>query len=216
MSQNESSFERVDVFAKRRFGAEVKFKDESRFMKLLGVLLFFNPNFMTRFITVIGKTVYFPSRKWLEEREESAARTLCHELVHVADEARVGSLAFRLSYLFPQWLSLFSLTAFAVGPSALVFLVFLAPLPAPFRAFWELRGYAMTDAATWHTSGKFVNIDWLVKQFTSSSYYFMWPFDTHVKKQITESRELIMGGNLHEKISESREILASLAGEDEV
>jgi hypothetical protein len=74
----------------------------------------------------------------------------------------------------------------------------------------------MTDAATWHTSGKFVNIDWLVKQFTSSSYYFMWPFDTHVKKQITKSRELIVGGNLHEKIPESREILASLAGEDEV
>ena len=37
-------------------------KQDSKLMRILGKILFFNKDFMTRYITVIGNTVYVPSK----------------------------------------------------------------------------------------------------------------------------------------------------------
>ena len=212
MNPDTSSYDRIVSFARQQYGVEIKFKDESRFMKALGYLLFFNPKFMTRFVTVIGKTVYFPSQQRVDQDPDSAAQVLCHELVHLADANRVGALNFSLSYLFPQCLALLALSAIFVGPWALLFLAFLAPLPAPFRTFWELRGYAMTDAVVHRKLGRFTFKHWMADQFTSSAYFFMWPFLTDIKERIEENRKLIRDGRLQEKIPAAADILNAYFG----
>tara|TARA_R100000008_G_C3586673_1_gene172979 strand:- start:2006 stop:2653 length:648 start_codon:yes stop_codon:yes gene_type:complete len=215
MNTTLDSYDRLVVLGRRLFGAKVAFKNESKLMKLLSVLLFFNKGFMTSYTTVVGNTVYFPSREWLKTNRDTAARTLCHELVHISDEKNVGSIAFRLSYLFPQWLSLFALTALIVGPWALLFLLFLAPLPAPFRTFWEIRGYAMTDAVLFSQYRQFSDLEFLEKQFTGSSYYFMWPFTKSLHEEIENNRNLIKRGRLDKKIKDSRKILSAYAGKSD-
>jgi len=201
MKSDKELFDRVVKFAHERFDANIKFKNESQFMKILGKILFFNPKFMTSFITVIGKTVYFPSREKMEKNPGSAAQVLCHEMVHMADERTVGSLLFRLSYLFPQWFALLAFSTIFVGPIGLAFLVFLIPWPSFFRTFWELRGYAMTDAVHYALFERFTNKEWVTSQFTTGSYFFMWPFSTMVGRKIEENRTLIKKGQLHKKIS---------------
>ena len=55
----------LDHMRNAGYDIRIAFKDESFLMKLLGFLLFFTKEFMTRFTTTIGNTVYFPSREWL-------------------------------------------------------------------------------------------------------------------------------------------------------
>ena len=212
MNQQLDSFERVLIYGHEYFGLKIRFKNQSNLMKLLGFLLFFNKKFMTDYITVIGKNVYFPSAEWLDSHREKAAHILCHELVHVIDESRVGSVVFKMSYLFPQWLAIFSLFSFVVGPWAMMFLLFLTPIPAPFRAFWEMRGYTMSDAVSYRVHRQFSNIDWVADQFTSSAYYFMWPFRESLIKEIEHNRILIKIDALEEKIPEACKILDILEG----
>lgn len=66
-------------------------KSKSKFMAVLGKILFFNPDFMTRYVTTIGRTIYCPNGK-------ISPTTLEHELQHVRDYDRWG-LLFALSYL---------------------------------------------------------------------------------------------------------------------
>lgn len=210
MSTKRDSYARILEVGQNLYDVKIAFKNESKFMRILSWLLFFNKKFMTSYITVIGKTVYFPSRSWLDSNRDSAAQILCHEFVHISDEENVGSLAFRLSYLFPQWLGVFALASIFVGPWALIFLFFLLPLPAPFRTFWELRGYAMTDAVFFTRYKQFSDIDFLTKQFATSSYYFMWPFRKSLLAEIEKNRENIRLGRLHEKIIDSNKFLSAL------
>jgi len=212
MNSDRELFDRVTKFASSRYDAQIKFKNESGMMKLLGKALFFNPKFMTQFVTVIGRTVYFPSREKMEKDPGSTAQVLCHELVHMSDEKAAGSLLFRLSYLFPQWLALLSISSFFVGPAGLAFLIFLFPFPSFFRTFWELRGYAMTDAVRYELTGRFTRKTWMSKQFTTGSYFFMWPFSKMIMKKIDENRELIKGGKLHKKIPIAFDILNVVKG----
>ena len=92
-------------------------------------------------------------------------------------------LFFNFLYLFPQNLATFALLgAFGNSPFWYLCLLFLLPVPSPTRAWLEFRGYRMTLAVwsfflgpNWNY-GKF--IDSIVeKQFSSSAYYWMFPFD---------------------------------------
>lgn len=150
-------FSETDALA-AGMGVQVRFKDESLLMRCLGKLLFFNPLFMTRFTTTLGKTVYFPSRKGVQDNPTGAAQILAHELVHVQDQQDRGTLAYLFTYARPQifaGLSLLSLLALLAIPypawwlcslSSLISLCALAPWPAKGRAELEFRGYAMTMA----------------------------------------------------------------------
>jgi hypothetical protein len=213
MDSDKELFDRVAKFASEHYDAQIKFKNESWMMKLLGKALFFNSKFMTRFVTVVGKKIYFPSREKMEKNPGSTAQVLCHEMVHMDDERIAGSLMFRLSYLLPQWLALLSVSSIFVGPIGLAFLVFFLPWPSFFRTFWELRGYAVTDAVQYELTGRFTKKEWMSKQFTSSSYFFMWPFSKLIGRKIEENRELIKKGQLPKKIPVARDILNLVSGE---
>lgn len=80
----------------------VCFKDESKFMRALGLLMSpFNATFMTEFTTTIGYRVYFPSRAWYEGNPPASVETLSHEFVHMHDNREAG-IRFQLSYGAPQ------------------------------------------------------------------------------------------------------------------
>jgi len=203
-----SAYEKVSKLGKEEFGLQVKFKEDSLFMKVLGLILFFNPKFMTNYTTTIGKTVYFPTKQWLQNNEDSAAHVLAHELVHIGDSIQATPFVFSYGYLFPQSFALMSLFALFSTNWWLLCILFLAPLPSPARTHWELRGYAMTDATYFKSLGMFSDMDWLAGQFTSASYYFMWPFDSDIRDKIEENRELIKAGKLSSKIDFADKIIA--------
>lgn len=203
-----NKLEKVAKLGREKYGLEIKYKNESSLMKLLGVILFFNPKFMTNYTTTIGSTVYFANRKWVEENQDSAAHVLAHELVHIRDSKDSGAFIFSYTYLLPQCLALLSLLAIFSSWWWLLCLAFLAPLPAPFRTYWELRGYAITDATYYKSIGQFTDTDWMSKQFTSASYFFMWPFKGDIEERILENRRLIAEGKLSSKIDYADEIIS--------
>jgi hypothetical protein len=101
-------------------------------------------------------------------------------------------------YSFPQCLSFFSVFALlAIKFSffwlfALSFLIFLAPLPAVFRVWFEKRGYAMGIAISMWKYGdiSYNMVLFLKKVFTGSHYYFMAKDDRWVDGYIERVVEL--------------------------
>lgn len=140
----------------------VKWKNESLTQKLLGWLLFFNPKYMTGYVTTFYPSVYFPSKEDYEDNPTSSLMVLAHERVHLLDAIRYG-MWFKFSYLLPQvlfaplliasivcligHLKLASLILLVLG------LVALLPWPSPYRVNWEKRGYAMTLATNYWIFG---------------------------------------------------------------
>ena len=190
----------LDHMRNAGYDIRIAFKDESFLMKLLGFLLFFTKEFMTRFTTTIGNTVYFPSREWLEKNEHRATRVLAHEIVHIHDRKKLNRrgtvLLYSFLYLVPQILAILSLLAFLAFINlnwlfCLLFLLFLAPIPSPGRFYIESRGYTMNmftrslDAAYGHYKyNAETHAHVLAEYFTGSWYYFMWPFHDHVVKTL--------------------------------
>lgn len=183
---------------------EIAYKDSSSLMKIIATILFFNKTFMTDFITTIGYTVYFPSKEQIEKNEFSSIATLAHEYVHAIDAKRINPIIFSILYLIPIPLFLITLACGLLWwPLYLISLIFLLPLPAPFRMWAEVRGYTMTlfiineiykerrislKNRKEHLYEMCKNID---KNFTGPAYYFMWPF----------GREAILKENANKIIS---------------
>lgn len=162
----------------------IKYKDESLGMKILGKALFFNKTFMTEYITTIGSTVYFPSRKYIDSRPLSSSIILMHEMVHINDSKKLGFL-YPLLYLSPQILCpilglIFLLFSWKL---ALFSLIFLLPFPAYFRMKFEKRAYFASLYILKALSVRYgfasmlrTNKDYFLKQFKTSAYYYMWVF----------------------------------------
>jgi hypothetical protein len=95
-------------------GVQIKFKDESTLMKLLGFLSYpFNPDFMTSYTTTLGKTMWFPTKADYEGQPRSSFGVMAHELVHIVDGDTRGWL-LDLGVMFPQVLCVIPLIAYAV------------------------------------------------------------------------------------------------------
>ena len=163
---------------------KIRYKNESKFMKGLFLLLKpFCPTFQTNFTTVIGSTIYFPSREFVQNAPHSAMRILSHEVVHLLDQQKFSKPVFMLSYLFPQLLALGVFSFPFIDWWSLWFLIFLLPLPAPFRFYFEARGYAM-NVLTASESHKETVLLFSKQQFSSWNYYKMFPFQKTTEKSI--------------------------------
>ncbi len=183
---------------------EIRFKDESKLQKFLGLLVWlFNREYMTRYTTTLYPVVWFPSRAFYESRPKVSFTILAHELVHLLDTQK-HPFWFRVSYLFPQVLALPAFlaiipTAIVAGLWALlplgIALVLLAPWPAPWRSFWEYRGYGMNLAVfQWSSSVAMEEMrDAIAGHFVTAGYYFMcWSRQTATAKlteYVTAARE---------------------------
>lgn len=158
-------------------GFEIRYKDESPFMRLLGRLAFFNPDFMTRYTTTWLWYVYFPSRAAVAAEPERFGKVLAHEYVHLLDNQKYG-VRYSLSYVSPQIWALGALGAVGVFYSSwfllfLLFLLFLGPWPSPWRARWEARGYLMSMAINGWRYGQVhpQTQMWIIDTFHGWEYY---------------------------------------------
>jgi len=188
-------------------GIRIINKKDSKFMKLLSFLIFFNKNFMTSFTTTIGNIIYVSTE--FEQRENiSKVITLLHEFVHF--QQKNNDKLFQVKYLFPQILILFSLFLFPfIGLISLLFLLFLLPIPAYFRMKAEVEAYGINlflfeKSGSFHMEHEFENC---VKQFISPNYFFMWPFEDNIRKRLLKSWHNISDGNPTEKQRKSLKLL---------
>lgn len=174
-------------------------KNSSKLMKLIGWLFDItkiSPEFMTRYITTIGDIAYFPDKMLENPDSERMLRISVHESVHIYDSKRFSGPLFSFLYLFPQSLAplaLLSLLAFWKVSFlwCLLFLLCLAPIPAPFRYLFELRAYRtqlMFSVKTDKASPEQVEevYAWIQKQLCTNLYYWTWPFPSMVKKQLED------------------------------
>ena len=159
---------------------QVKFKDQSTLMKVIGKICFFNPAFMTSFVTTIGNTIYMPNYAYTQT--QAGTDVFIHEVVHLYDQKRFSFL-YTLAYALPQLLFLPSLLLFLISYKLAipVSLFFLLPIPAPWRTYFEKRAYSVqlyVYKQMWGSSldELYTAADDLNKFFTGSTYYFMWPF----------------------------------------
>jgi hypothetical protein len=139
-------------------------KSESKLMKLLALVMFWNPSFMDAFTVVFGNNVYMPQRII---GTDQGADILRHEAVHMRDSKKYH-IFYALSYII-----------LPIGPSG--------------RAFWEFRGYKESMRAEYERYGRVFDqsIDFWVSQFTGPNYLFMFPFPKTVRKWFEKAREEI-------------------------
>ncbi len=186
-------------------GFELCSKKDSLLMRILSVVLFFNKTFMTRYVTTLYPKVYVPELPW-NKPLTTQINILAHEYVHLKDRKRMGWF-FNVLYLSPQIFALLALGAFW-NSWWLLALLFLLPLPSPGRAWLEFRAYKVSIALHWHLTGQRINVFWLRKQFTCSSYYWMFPFKGFMERHILKVAENVESGNfLSPEILEILEVI---------
>ena len=178
---------------------EIIDKRDSKLMKLLAKILFFNKTFMTSYITVIGSKVYVPKLPWKKTNPFGAISVLSHEWVHMKDGKRLGFM-FKFLYLFPQILAPLALLGFW-NPWYFLFALCILPLPAPWRTKFELRGYTISMAVSWWLLDRRPDFDFYAKQFVGPAYYWMYPFEDYIRERLEEEFERIRADQLepHEK-----------------
>lgn len=149
-------------------GLRIVRKEDDRFSRLidraLRVVTFGGQrDFLTRYVTTIGRTIYVPAG-WERRSPESRYITLRHEAVHLRQFRRYGFVLMAALYLLP-----FFPLGLAWG-----------------RARLEWEGYAETIRATCEVHGLEAARDprlhaYVVRQFTGPAYGWMWPFPRAVQ-----------------------------------
>jgi hypothetical protein len=119
--------------------------------------------FLTRYVTTIGRTIYLPEG-WRRRTPESRYVTLRHEAVHLRQFRRLGLV-----------------------PTAVLYLLPIFPLGLAWgRARLEWEAYAETLRATAEVHGLEAARDpklhaYVKRQFTGPAYGWMWPFERSVQ-----------------------------------
>lgn len=170
-------------------------KKDSKLMKLISYVLFFNKNFMIKFTTTIGRTIYV-SKAFEESENIAKIITLLHEFVHIQQNNE--DVLHKVKYLFPQILFILAFILFPfIGFLSLFFILFaVLPLPAYFRMKSEIEAYGL-NLYLFDKSGLYQmdhELQHCVQQFTTSNYFFMWPFEDKVRKELLKSWHNIVDG----------------------
>lgn len=186
---------------------KIEIKEKSSLMRILSYILFFNKRFRTQFITTIYPVVYFPKQILSNPDEVGRVIILSHEYVHLKDKKRLGIL-FDLLYLSPQIFSLLAVLAIWFSNDWLWFLLFLLPLPSP-RAYFEFRAYKMSIAVHYFIMGKIPLLDFYINQFTSSNYYWMFPFQKMLYKHFFEFTLRLRKKQYEDYIEEIKNVINS-------
>jgi hypothetical protein len=176
-------------------------KASSTFQRFLASLLRLigMKDFMSRFSTTIGFTAY------LIESHYNNLGVIFHEGRHAWQGKKYTRVGQGALYLLPQLLGIgalcasvtllvLSLTGFTWSWWPLAFLlIFAAPLPAYWRMKFEFDAYCVSMAVRYWCRGELDDdyINRLIKNFTTSAYYFMWPFKGSLRKRFLRKLEWI-------------------------
>lgn len=177
---------------------EIKPKSESKLLNFLNpIVSIFNKNFMSDYVTTIGNTIWYPDG-WLDKNDfKSRLQTVIHECIHIKQGKSQPNFIHEFLYLFPQSLSilsLFSLLSVPLGMGwlwCLLFLFFLAPVPAYFRYKKELEAYRIRILFFKHVYNSSEEmLQWtkkmIVENLSKSNYYFAWPFPKWIQKDLDD------------------------------
>lgn len=201
-----------EFYYKNQYKMYVEPKSSSKLMRAIGWLFAItkiSPQFMERYYTTIGQTVYVPDDLLKDADIKNLIRVLTHESIHIMDSKRLTDLLFKFLYLFPQSLASLALLSFLAPLSlsflwCLMFLLCLAPLPAPFRYWFELRAYR-TSILFARKEDKLNDeqmnsiYEWITKQLSTSLYYFTWPFPNEIMKHLKD--ESFLQDDLYKEIA---------------
>jgi hypothetical protein len=187
---------------KERFPTyERKVKEDSAFMRFLGKVSFFNKRFLSGYITTMGNTIYVPR----DRNTPGIWRVVAHEWIHLEQNKRQGFMHGVL-YMVPQVLAFLSLLSIlAIWLSnwwllCLLFLLCLAPIPAPWRMSKEFEAYTMSMAVShWERTDTDYYLQNIAKNFYGPSYYFMWPFKDSITAKLKEELEKVRLGEYDNK-----------------
>lgn len=161
---------------------KIVYKSESWFSKLLNVLLLIitfgqQKEFMTRYTTVIGTTMYVPS-SWDDRSEESKIITLRHERIHFRQAKKYTRFFFSILYLF----------------------VFFPAVFAYFRKKFEQEAYKEGMIARMEYYGpdsikteKYK--EYMISQFTSAKYFWSWPFRKSISRWFDKTLEEVLSNS---------------------
>lgn len=97
--------------------------------------------------------------------------------------------AIGLVTLFKGWAALWLVSA----------AILLAPLPAPGRAWAELRGYGMSIVLELRLFGR-ASIDSKVRQFTGPNYFWMMPFAAVIRRRLEKYEADARTGKLDDPV----------------
>jgi hypothetical protein len=148
-------------------------KSESSLQRAIDIALKFitlgaQHEYLTRYHTVLGYTLWVPS-KWPQSSDDDRYILLRHERVHLRQRRRYGMIGMTLIYLLP-----------------------ILPLGLAWgRARIEWEAYAETLRATAEVKGidaarDRALHDYIVRQFCSGAYGWMWPFPGVIRRWIDE------------------------------
>ena len=125
--------------------------------------------YLTRYHTVLFDTLYVPDL-WDGTDDVSRLITLRHERVHLRQRRRMGTVAMTLWYLFPL-----APLGLAWGRARIEWEAYEETL----RAIADERGLAAARSPDVRA--------YLIAQFTSGAYGWMWPFPRAVGRWIDEA-----------------------------
>ena len=156
-------------------------KTDSKLMKLIDVCLKVitfgqMKTFMTNFITTLGVKVYV-TEKWESSRLVDKVEVLRHERIHMRQGKKYGRFLFSFLYL-------------------------LFPLPvglAYFRKKFEQEAYEESIRAIYQYHGEKAASssrvrEFIISQFTTANYFWMWPFRGNLEKWYDSTIEKIKSG----------------------
>ena len=168
------------------------------FLSFFGKL--FNPELDTRYITVVNGECWYPASYFDAEGNfihdvQMSLEILAHETMHEYDRKRWGSFKYTMMYSSPQIFALLALGAIGAVWNpwwllCLLFLLLLAPLPAPGRAYIEMRGYRVNMMLERMKSygDPQAYAEWAAdKQFCGPAYFFMFPIRNYVIGKLMET-----------------------------
>ena len=120
-------------------------------------------NYLTRYHTVLGETLYVPAT-WSTMTDVDRVILLRHERVHLRQRRQYGSVAMGILYLF-----VFFPIGLAWGRARLEWQAYGETL----RATAELKGMAAARDSQLREN--------IVRRFTGPDYAWMWPFRSQVE-----------------------------------
>lgn len=127
--------------------------------------------YMSRYHTVIGNTLYVPEA-WERTPDVAKVITLRHERIHLRQRRRYGDVLMTFLYLLP-----FFPLGLAYGRARIEWEAYTETL----RATAEYRGLEAAHALR----------PYIVSQFTSGAYGWMWPFPRTLDRWFDEAMHQI-------------------------
>lgn len=193
---------------------KISLKRNSLVHRIIGWILAKTGNkaYMTDYITTLGQNVALPTH-YESSNISDMWQIILHEGRHATDAQKITNVLFGLLYLFPQVLGIlgvfYTLAILPIiacgGPLVLLWgslaTLFLAPLPACFRAYFEVRGY-LTSLACHYWSGKLspsdepIHVANISYMFTSGAYYYMWPFSCVIEPYFIKKIKQLKDGTI--------------------